>query len=378
MGSIVNLDRHEIERRKERIRRAWEYEEVDHIPMGFVLEDFSKYTLREQCQNGELQLEINRTNVERLLRLLPDDYIPTARLWPGYVTIASMFGLEIHWSDNPNQAPGVLHHPISDISQVYELRMPDPAEDGLMPFNLKWLAIFRDNFPEEVSLTGIDLGGPLNTAKDLFDTDLLFTAMYDSPKEFHYFLSLATEVQIQALREILNAVGDINRLTSIDFDPIWAPEGRKGFVSDDVCASLSPGMFREFSLPYNSRIFQLWRGGRLHNCGPHPAIDLYLHHNPEINGLNCSFKYTKPDLPKIKRAFRGKGIVELMYDNGESAGEIIRGYEEVASVLAPDVVAMPVVWLDETWTDDAIRDMHQGLRRVSERYAREMNWTQDG
>jgi len=80
-------------------------------------------------------------------------------------------------------------------------------------------------------------------------------------------------------------------------------------------------------------------------------------------------------LPRIKDAFRGEGIVELMYDNGERADEIVRGYEEAADILAPDVIAIPVVWLDETWTDQAIGDLYRELRKVSERYAREIRWT---
>jgi len=34
-----------------------------------------------------------------------------------------------------------------------------------------------------------------------------------------------------------------------------------------------------------------------------------------------------------------------------------------------------VVWLDETWTDQAIGDLYRELRKVSERYAREIRWT---
>jgi len=172
-------------------------------------------------------------------------------------------------------------------------------------------------------LTGIDLSGTLNTAKDLFFTNLLYTAFYDSPEEYHCFLSMATELQINCYDEIIKVIGDINRLTCIDFDPFWAPEGRKGFVSDDVCATISPELFQQFSIPYNNKIFKRWRGGRIHNCGPNPSKGLYLHHDPEINGLNCSYWYTKNDMPAIKEAFRGTGIAEFMFDNGESPDEII-------------------------------------------------------
>jgi hypothetical protein len=374
MTGIEEINHREIEKRKERIRRVWDYKKVDHIPLGFFLEDFSAYTLRELCEDGELQFKVNVRNIDRLLRLLPDDYVPAARVWPGYMTVATMFGLEVHWSDDPNQAPGIQKHCIFDISQVHGLQKPDAAKDGLMPFNLKWLRYFCEALPPDIAVTGIDLGGPLNTAKDLFDTNLLYTAFYDNPDEYHFFLNLAVEVQIDCYREIIRAVGDINRLTCIDFDPFWAPEGRKGFVSDDVCATISPEIFKEFSVKYNNRIFRRWRGGRLHNCGPNPSLHLYLHHNPEINGLNCSFKYSKNDLAAIKREFREKGIVEFMFDNGESVGEIVDGYEHIAEMLTPDVVAIPLIWLNESWTDDDIREVYNSVLNIAERYARDMKW----
>ena len=378
MTGLADLDRGELERRRERFRRVWSYRRVDHLPVTFVLDGDGRHTLRELCESGELQLEANRRNLDRLLRLLPDDYLPVARLWPGYVTLATMFGLPVHWSDDPDQAPGVGGKLITDIAQVRELALPDPREAGLMPFNLHWLARFREALPEEVCLTGIDLGGPLNTARDLFATDLLFTAMYDHPNELGRFLELAAEAQLRAVAEIVRAAGGPARMSCVDFDPVWAPEGHKGFVSDDVAAGLSPDCFRRFSRPYNNRLFARWPGGRLHNCGPHPAVELYLDHEPPIDGLNCSFRYTRADLPRLREAFRGRGIVELMFDNGESPQEVLAGYEEAALALAPAVAALPVVWHGGDWSDDTLRALDADLRRVAARYAREMRWRQEG
>ncbi len=384
MDGLAGLDRREIERRKERIRRAWAYLPVDHLPLGFFREDFSRCSLQELCRDGLAQYEANRASIELLLRTLPDDYIPVARVWPGYITIATLFGLPIHWGEDPSQPPGVLEHPVTELARLRGLSLPDARRGGLMPFNLRWLAYFRDHFPPEVSLAGIDLGGPLNTARDLFETDLLFTAMYDAPEELEGFLRLAAEVQVRALREIAAAVGDIDRFSCLDFDPIWAPEGKKGFVSDDVCAGLSPECFRRFSRPFNNLILREWPGGRLHNCGPHPALELYLDHDPPLDGLNCSFRYTRAELPRLREAFAGRhtpggvcagrGIVELMFDNGESASEIVAGYEEAADRLCPEVAAIPVVWINESWPAEEIRALYEELRRVAARWAAGMRW----
>ncbi len=374
MKNISDIDHNEIEHRKETVRRTWEYKKVDHIPIGIWLDDMSRYSLREQCENGEIQFKVKVGCINKCLRNLPDDYIPYAMLWPGYMTIGTMFGIPVHWSDDPNQAPGLVEHPIKNMSQAYDIRMPDPKHDGLMPHNLKWLKYFSDHLPDDVYLTGIDLGGPINTIKDLLDTNLLYTAFYDSPEAFHYLLDKVTDLQIRCYDEIIKAVGGINRLTCIDFDPFWAPEGEKGFVSDDVCATYGPEIFEEFSMPYNNRIFRKFGGGRLHNCGPNPSLHLYLDHDPEITGLNCAFRYTKDEAENIKRYFNGRGIVEFNFDNCESFSEIVSGYEELVNILAPDVIAIPLLFLDDSWSDSDLTDIYMELRNISERYAKEIKW----
>ena len=95
----------------------------------------------------------------------------------------------------------------------------------------------------------------------------------------------------------------------------------------------------------------------------------YLDHDPPIDGLNCSFRYPRGDLPGLARAFAGRGLVELMFDNGETGAEIVKGFEEAAGALAPGVIAVPVVWLDARWTDGDIRELRDELRRAAARHA---------
>ena len=63
-----------------------------------------------------------------------------------------------------------------------------------------------------------------------------------------------------------------------------------------------------------------------------------------------------------------------MFDNGETAAQIVRGFEEAVGALAPEVVAIPVVWLNQAWTDVDIRSLYEDLREVAGRGAREMRW----
>ena len=40
MEGIAGIEPRELERRRERVRRAWAYRRVDHLPLGFILEDY--------------------------------------------------------------------------------------------------------------------------------------------------------------------------------------------------------------------------------------------------------------------------------------------------------------------------------------------------
>jgi hypothetical protein len=148
-------------------------------------------------------------------------------------------------------------------------------------------------------------------------------------------------------------------------------------VSDDVCASFSPQMFREFSMPYNSRIYAEFGSGRLHNCGPHPSAALYPLHTPACLGLNCSFRYTRSEFPALREAFRGKGLVEVNFDNNESPEEVLAGYQEASEALLPDVPAIPLIIINETHRDEEVRDLFRGLRKIAERCAAEVRWNEN-
>jgi hypothetical protein len=64
---------------------------------------------------------------------------------------------------------------------------------------------------------------------------LLYTGFYDDPEAVHYLLNMVTEVQLEVYYALVNAVGGIEHMTSIDFDPVR--EKYKSFVSDDICAT---------------------------------------------------------------------------------------------------------------------------------------------
>jgi Uroporphyrinogen decarboxylase (URO-D) len=373
----LDIDHNEMERRKELYRRFFDYQEVDHLPVFIWLQGATRpeHTIRWELESGQNQLEANSAWIARSLRLLPDDYIPVVRITQGYLTIASMFGCQIHWSEDPNQPPGVLEHPIKDLQQVYDLKRPGIG-DGMMPENLRRMRLFAENLPADVSLTGVDIGGPLNNLKDLVDTNLLYTGFYDDPQAVHSLLGLLTDVQLEMMQALVTAAGgDLKRFGSLDFDPVWHPQKYISFSSDDVSATIGPKTFEKFCAPYHDRLYAPWGSGGLHNCGPHPCREMYVRLQNPVKYLNCSHHYTHNEYSALKQVFAGWGVIEPMFDQNESAEEMLAGYREMMENLAPDTLAIPICVLDKTWSDNDITDLYDAMRKISEEYARAMHWT---
>jgi hypothetical protein len=367
----LQIDHIEIERRKQLRRDLWNYRKVDHIPIVVWLRHTFGYSLHEQLQATEVQFQVNIERIRKALRTLPDDYIPYARVTPGYMTIATMFGLPVYWGDFPDVAPGVAAPLITDLEQVYSLSRPS-LDSGLAPEGLQRLRYHAANLPPDVYLTGLDLGGPLNSCKDLVESNLLFTGFYDNPAALHHLLDLVTSVQLGLYQAVIQAAGGLERMTSIDFDPVWAPEGYKSFVSDDVCAAISPAIFERFSKPYNDRLYQPWGSGMLHNCGPHPAKKLYIEHSPRLKGVNCSYYFSHKEFPEFRRVFAGWGIVEALLDQDETAEEMLAAFRSMMDVFAPDLLAIPVCMLGDEWSDSDITDLYWEMRKIGVEYAARM------
>jgi hypothetical protein len=243
-----------------------------------------------------------------------------------------------------------------------------------MPENLNRMRLFADSLPRDVSLTGVDIGGPLNILKDMLDTNLFYTAFYDDPPAVHHLLDQLTSVQLEVMQALVAAAGGLGRFGSLDFDPVWHPEKYISFCSDDVCATLGPKTFEEFSLPYNDRLYAPWGSGGFHNCGPHPCKSMYTRHQRPVKYLNCSHHYSQKDYPALREVFAGWGVIEPMFDMGERAEEMLAGYRLMMENLAPDVPAIPICIVDNTWSDSDITDLYHEMRKISEEYARNMRW----
>lgn len=361
----------EIERRKEVIRRVWDYRRVDHVPVLLQVESNPwGYTTRDHFLDGDKQFQLESEKVRLSLELVPDDYIPSMRPDVGCVVIESALGGQVVFGDDPNQTCNIAGPVVRHIDDVYKLAMPDPRRDGLAPEGLKRIRQFVERTDGQVYVSCLDLGGGMNVAFNLLGGVQCLTAMYDAPEALEHLTNFIADVFIVFADACIEAAGGIEHVTSSDFPYLWQPQGRKGHCSDDISAQYGPEFFRRFSRPANNKIFQRYGGGMLHNCGPNPCVGEYLWHEPRIYAADLAYDYSKNDLPAIREAFKGQGIVYFYFESG-SIERKLADYERVMEALAPDVVALP--WLTCQPADDP-ELVYRRFLAVSREYAARMNW----
>ena len=155
------------------------------------------------------------------------------------------------------------------------------------------------------------MAGGLNVAADLLGCNQLYEAMYENPDALECLLDKIQQLFLATIAAQIAAAGGEEFIATTDFPDYWFPEGRKGHVSDDISANISPAMYDRFSRPFHDVVFQQYGGGGLHNCGPNPCLAGYLSHRPAPRALDLNYDYSKHDLPSIKQVCRKKGVVYL-------------------------------------------------------------------
>ncbi len=364
----------EIEKRKEDIRRLWKYKKIDHIPVMLQVRDNPwGYTTQDHFMDGDKQFDLEYEQVKLSLELMPDDYIPTMRPDVGCIVIESALGAEVVYGDDPEQTNTIKGPILSSIDEVYDLKKPDITKDGLVPDGIGRIKKFVERTDGQVYVSCLDMGGGMNVAFTLLGGVNALTAMYEAPEALQYLSNFITEVFMEIAEASIEAAGGIEHVTCSDFPFIWQPEGHKGHVSDDISAQYSPEFFNIFSKPYNNKVYQKWGGGMMHNCGPNPCVSEYLAHDPPIHAVDLAWDWSKNDLQAFKEHFRQKGVIYFYFETG-TWQENLADYRHVMETLAPDVAAVPCVWLTP---EHDVADIYWKFREVSDEYAKRMDWLEE-
>jgi uroporphyrinogen-III decarboxylase len=289
-----------IEQARQRIHDAYSHKDTGETPVlvmdvnYWVSGDAPQSIPDDYFTSSASMLAFQQAKIDRHLASIQDDYIPLLYPWYGTGVVPSAIGSKVLFQRgmDPAVEGPVLERP----EDIRKLRRPNPLTDGLMPRVLETIRYFREHSSLPVMFT--DAQGPLNIALTLCGVENFFVWAKEQPALAHELMDYTTEVLIDWIRVQKKHAGQSESSGAFPHS-ILLPEGFGGVcISDDDCTVISPKMYREFVVPYNSRVFKAFGGGTLHFCGSAVhQIENFLA-TEALTGINC---FCMGDFKQIRR-----------------------------------------------------------------------------
>ena len=268
-------------------------------PTVFINDALDDYDLMLQYELCNLSYTL--TNASR-----------TAGVWVGGYgtgTLSSVFGADIFVVPREMNTPPITRAVGSDdrIREIIDRGIPNIENGfGRRVFECgEYFAEVFSKYPKisaHVNMFHPDLQGPLDIAELLWGGDM-FYAMYDEPELVHSLLSLITETftafmkrweGIFPLHPEINCYKFYHYLGGI-------------LLRCDSAMNLSPEFYREFAVPYDTKLYERFGGGAMHFCGRGDHYIDVLSEVPGLTGVNLA-QAEYNDMEKIYRHTVDKGI----------------------------------------------------------------------
>jgi hypothetical protein len=241
----------------------------------------------------ELQLVYQERRYLEHVRTVDDDLVPYLVAWFGTGVLASAYGARIAYPPDLDPTADPATYVITGPDDVRRLRLIDPEHDGLLPRVLAFESYMKSEGTLPVSIANSQ--GPLATAIQLMGLEQLVFLMVDDPPLAHALMSHVTESFITWVKAQKALLGDAT--TDLLGHQQILVHGQVGiWLCDDDAVTMSPALYREFVVPYNSRILVEFGGGIIHYCGnANHQIDNFL----TTEGLRAINNYALANVPAV-------------------------------------------------------------------------------
>ena len=269
-----------------------------------------------------------RTYFEQV-RAIDDDFVPCLVPWFGCVVMASALGCKVQIPPKMDPTADPAYYPIKTPADIRALQLPDPEKDGLMPKVLDFLRHMKSNSFLPVGVT--DCQGPLTTANQLMGYDSLIYLMFDHPTAVHELMDKITEATIAWVKRQKEVIGEPLDHCFTD-QQVFTGKHAGVWFSDDDASLMSAAMYKEFVLPYNSRLLKAFGGGVIHFCGNALHQSDNLLNTEGLVAFNNYNLWNLRPLAEVKKKFEGK-IVLFACDF--TPVEYEDYFSEMASLLSP-------------------------------------------
>lgn len=197
------------------------------------------------------------------LAMTDNDWPPMIQNYCSVVMVPEAFGCEVVFAVDGQQP--WARHAIFDIEKVWDLKPVPVGQSPVIKLQFEWTDYAQRKLGTEVPFWTLDIQSPFSVAAQIVEPCALLAACVTHPKEVHHVCKLVTEYWIEFMNKHL-AQMEHPGFPGANFPSITENVGI--CIADDTpLIMLNPEMYREFALPYNSMLGELFGGVHIHCCG---------------------------------------------------------------------------------------------------------------
>lgn len=220
-----------------------------------------RYAFRELFDDLDKMLE-HATHWANALAACDNDWPPFIDTYCGVVMVPEAFGCRVMYTEghDPWTEPA-----LPDVSGVWALKPRRPAETPTLRRLSEWVDYAQRRLGTEVPIWTLDIQSPFSVAARVVEPQELLAACYTDPKAVHHLCGMIADYSIEVMQAHIAQMENPG-FPGRNFPSI--PDRIGVCIADDTpLVMLSPDMYREFALPYNSRIGEAFGGVHIHRCG---------------------------------------------------------------------------------------------------------------
>ena len=217
---------------------------------------------RDGCRDMSLSLRLQLGALEKSMEYATDapNYLEP---WYGVGTFAAAFGAEYDWPEE--QAPAVKH-PYNAFEEFPGDVAAQFEDIPIMQQILTMIEYFLEETQGRLPMSWSDLQAPINVAGGgILDTSRFLMGLHEEPENVRDMLNAAADVAIRFTQRQSDVIGKALVKPGHGFASSFCGKGIG--LSEDNLIMISPRMYKQFCVQYNTKIGEHFDGTVIHSCG---------------------------------------------------------------------------------------------------------------
>jgi hypothetical protein len=257
----IRFDSERVESARRRLRAAYHRQSDEEVPVVEPDVSASLLTTQDTLEDLDKMLE-QAVRWASNLAATDNDWPPVLLTYCTVAMAPEAFGCRV--SLPPGQSPWA-HHAVTDMSGVWSLRPMPLTEAPMIRRQFEWIDYAQRKLGTAIPMWTPDIQSPFSVAAQIVEPNELFIACIENPKAVHHLCRMVTDFLIELTQAVLARM-DHPGFPGANFPCISENIGLC-LADDTPLIMLSPAMYEEFALPYNSRIGRVFGGIHIHSCG---------------------------------------------------------------------------------------------------------------